>query len=96
MSIVDDVKVSADIALQYYWGRVYESLKSNPQSRSWYIDDRADPHMFWRLLSVADPELYRERQSNHIPKGYLADVVRYLSKKDVRENVEHMLKFRQG
>jgi len=96
MSVLDDISLSSHLALQYYYGRVYESLlESDDKSRwSWYIDDRAEPDLFWKLLSVANPELYRTmRETTRIPKSYLIAVRKFLSKEDVKENVNHLLTF---
>jgi hypothetical protein len=94
MSVADDFQVSAHLALQYYWGRVYTSLLESTDYKSWYIDDRAEPDMFWKLLSVANPELYKTmRDKKTIPKTYLPEAIKFLLKDDVKEVVEHQLKF---
>jgi len=94
MSVLNDIQESAQLALHYYYCRVSETLLDDPESRSWYIDDRAEPNMFWRLLSVAYPELYLKRTGKKkIPKTYLPDVVRFLTKDDVKEVVEHLSDF---
>jgi len=94
MSVSDDFQISAEIALSYYWSRIYNSLLDDPESSSWNIDDRAKPDMFWRLLSVAHPDIYIKRSGkNKIPKTYLPDAIKFLTKSDVKEVVEHLLKF---
>jgi hypothetical protein len=73
--------IAADETLSWYWGRVYSGLLKDPESRTWYIDDRADPTNFWILLAIANPEIYMKRRGKtSVPVGHLAKAVRFMKK----------------
>lgn len=97
VSYLDDIPLSAHYALGWYWGRVYASLLENPKSKTWYIDDRANPKEFWKLLAIARPSIYLDRQGKkQVPKTYLPWVVKWLKEPEHREQVEELLREGDG
>ena len=89
ITVFDDIPMSARHALHYWWGRTLTSLTENPTNPHWYIDDRANPKEFWKLLAIGYPELYKQRKGKTtIPKTYLPFVVGWVRRhRDVLEQV---------
>jgi hypothetical protein len=92
-SIQINPELAADKALSWYWGRVYSSLVADPDSRTWYIDDRADPINFWILLAIAQPDLYLKRKGKAaVPVGHLAKAIRFMKKPDYKDQIEELMR----
>jgi hypothetical protein len=64
----------------------------DPTSKTWYIDDRANPKEFWILLAIAQPDVWMNRRGKaHIPMGHLTKAIRYMKKDPYREKIEELM-----
>ncbi len=64
-----DLKETAHALLVRNYSRVYRSLlmvmNTSQDPRDWYIDERADPHLFYSLLAFAQPEIFKQIYKKH-------------------------------
>ena len=85
-------QLAADKCLSWYWPRVYSTLMEDPTSKTWYIDDRANPKEFWILLAIAQPDIWMDRRGKtHIPVGHLTKAIRYMKKDEYREKIHELV-----
>ena len=70
ISFLFDIEETADAHLRIRYPATYDSLleiwkTEEKDARYWYVDTRADPHLFYGLLAFAKPDIFEKIYKNH-------------------------------